>query len=136
MPADIVKNILKNKNIIIHSDGTPTRTFCYISDAIIGYLKVLSFSKFDIFNIGHDRDELNVTKFAKLFLNLYKNEFNKNCKSTIKYKKSLEKNYLKDNPKRRCPDINKARKLLKFSPQVNLNKGLFNYLNFLKYNND
>ena len=65
----------------------------------------------------------------QLFLNLYKNEFNKNCKSTIKYK-SLEKNYLKDNPKRRCPDINKARKLLKFSPQVNLNKGLFNYLNF------
>ena len=42
LPADIVKNILKNKNIIIHSDGTPTRTFCYISDAIIGYLKVLS----------------------------------------------------------------------------------------------
>ena len=67
LPADIVKNILKNKNIIIHSDGTPTRTFCYISDAIIGYLKVLSFSKFDIFNIGHDRDELNVTKFAVIF---------------------------------------------------------------------
>ena len=65
LPADIAKNLFGNKNIIIHSDGTPTRTFCYVADAIVGYLKVLSYKKFEIFNIGHDQGEINVKEFAK-----------------------------------------------------------------------
>ena len=37
----LFKNILENKDIEIYSDGTSTRTFCYISDAITGYLLAL-----------------------------------------------------------------------------------------------
>ena len=42
LPADLAKCIKDNKDIILFSDGSPTRTFCYISDAIVGFLKVLS----------------------------------------------------------------------------------------------
>tara|TARA_B100001029_G_C15034965_1_gene439517 strand:+ start:494 stop:1555 length:1062 start_codon:yes stop_codon:yes gene_type:complete len=136
LPADIAKNILKNRDIIIHSDGTPTRTFCYIADAIVGYLKVLSFNKFEIFNVGNDKGEINVKNFSKIFLDIYKKKFNIKNKSKIKFKKSSEKNYLKDNPYRRCPNIYKAKKLLNFKPKINLREGLHNYLNFLKYNNE
>ena len=136
LPADIAKNIIKGKNLIIHSDGNPTRTFCYIADAIIGYLKVLSFNKFEIFNIGNDNGEITVKEFVKTFHDISKKQFKKNNRSKILYKKSKEKNYLKDNPTRRCPNIKKARKLLNFKPKINLKKGLYNYLNFLNYNND
>ena len=135
LPADIAKNIISEKELIIHSDGTPTRTFCYISDAIVGYLKVLSYKKFEIFNIGNDADEISVKDFVNKFLKVSK-KFKKYSKNKIIFKKSSDKNYLKDNPLRRCPDISKAKRLINFYPKINLDKGLSNYLNFLNYNND
>ena len=39
VPADFARAIFSNQDIEIFSDGSPTRTFCYISDAITGYLK-------------------------------------------------------------------------------------------------
>lgn len=136
LPADIAKNLFKNKDIIIHSDGSPTRTFCYVADAIVGYLKVLSYKKFEIINIGHDQGEISVKEFAKIFLDIYKKKFNKNSLSKIKFKKSTEKNYLKDNPSRRRPNLNKAKNILKFYPKIGLREGLYNYINFLNHKND
>ena len=48
-------------------DGSPTRTYCYISDAIIGYLLCLTHGQYDYFNIGNDTPEISVKEFAKLF---------------------------------------------------------------------
>ncbi len=136
LPADIAKNIIKKKNLIIHSDGKPTRTFCYISDAIVGYLKALSFKKFEIFNIGKDTEEINVKNFSKKFLEVSDSTLNKKSKIRIIFKKSKEKNYLKDNPLRRKPNLEKAKKLLNYNPKISLKKGLYNYLNFLIHEND
>ena len=47
LPADFANQVLNNKNIEIFSNGKPTRTFCYITDAIIGYLLALTNCKFD-----------------------------------------------------------------------------------------
>ena len=63
-------------------------------------------------------------------------KFKKYFKNKIIFKKSSDKNYLKDNPLRRCPDISKAKRLINFNAKINLDKGLLNYLNFLNYNND
>lgn len=60
VPADFVKSIVENKDIEIFSDGTPKRTFCYISDAICGYLKILLYGKFDYFNIDIDKNEISI----------------------------------------------------------------------------
>ena len=59
-------------------------------------------------------------------------------KNNIKiiFKKSDEKNYLKDNPTRRKPNLEKAKKLLNYNPKISLEKGLYNYLNFLIHEHD
>ena len=63
VPADFGGAVSENRNITLLSDGTPTRTFCYVSDAIIGYLKALLYAKFEFFNIGIDKPE-NIHKAA------------------------------------------------------------------------
>ena len=130
LPADIAKQVLNKKNIILYSDGSPKRTFCYISDAIVGYLSALSYDKFDVFNIG-STEEISIKQFANLFKKASKKilKFNPN----IIYKKQKDTNYLEDNPNRRCPDLLKSKIKLKYAPKIKLYKGIEKYLNFLKY---
>ena len=124
---DIMKSIIYNNNIIIHSDGSPTRTFCYVADAIVGYLKSLKNSKFgNIYNIGSKAPEISIIKLAKTAIKVSKKVTN--FKKKIILKKSKEKNYLVDNPKRRCPDMKKSEKELKFKARINLEKGLYKLL--------
>jgi UDP-glucuronate decarboxylase len=134
LPADFAKAVTENRDINILSDGSPTRTFCYISDAITGYLKVLLHDKLDVFNIGIEKPEVSVKEFANLFV--------KNARDILGYKgaaifsKPDDKEYMTDNPNRRCPDISKARKILHFNPEIYVDEGIGRFLNFLKiYNN-
>ena len=62
---DFMNNAMNKSEIIIHSDGTPTRSFCYVTDAINGFFKLL-FSKHDgvICNVGNDQ-EISVKKVAE-----------------------------------------------------------------------
>ena len=110
VPADFAKSVLEGKDIEIYSDGMPTRTFCYISDAIVGYLKVLLYSKFDYFNIGHDKPEISISDLAKIYATKSKKIFD--LKIEVLFSSAPEKDYLTHNPNRRCPKISKAIKLL------------------------
>ena len=67
LPADLAACVIQNKDIVILSDGTPTRTFCYVSDAIIGYIKALNSSIKTEFNIGKSSPEISVLEFANEF---------------------------------------------------------------------
>ena len=132
---DIMKNVLGNKDIVIYSDGSPKRTFCYVADAIIGYLKALNSGKDrGIYNIGAKGPQISMNVLAKHVLRISKKITSYNRK--IIFKKNNEKNYLTDNPNRRCPDMKKTKKELNFSAKVRLEKGLYNlliyYLNFKK----
>lgn len=133
LPADFAKAVIEDRDLEILSDGTPTRTFCYISDAINGYLKVLLHGQFDVFNIGMDKPELSVKAFANIFEEQGKEIFN--YKGKISFSESADKEYLTDNPNRRCPDISKARKVLNYNPTVTVEGGIKRYLAFLKINN-
>lgn len=130
LPADFAKHILNNEDLIILSDGTPTRTFCYISDAIIGYILCLTYGRYNYFNIGMDRPEVMVKEFAEFFIKAGKYLFKYNKK--IKYKKSLDTDYMTDNPNRRCPSITKAKKILGFKPLINVEDGVMRYLMFIR----
>jgi UDP-glucuronate decarboxylase len=130
LPADFADQIIKKKDLIILSDGKPTRTFCYISDAIIGYLLCLTHGTYNYFNIGMDKPEIMVKDFAELFIKAGKDIFNYN--GTVRYKKSLDLEYMADNPNRRCPSIDKARKILGFNPTIEVREGIERYLKFLK----
>ena len=129
LPADLAKCILLNKDIYIFSDGKPTRSFCYVSDAIIGYLKVLCSKYHTEFNIGIDKEETSVIKMAEIYREIGKSEFG--YSGQIFRKVNEDPNYLSDNPNRRQPDISKAKKLLDFNPEVLVNEGVKNYLYFL-----
>jgi len=129
LPADFAKAVIEGRDLEILSDGTPTRTFCYISDAINGYLKVLLHGEFDVFNIGMDRPELSVKEFAEIFNKEGKEIFDYQGK--ISFQVSADKEYLTDNPNRRCPDISKAKEILQYNPTVLVQDGIKRYLEFL-----
>lgn len=122
---DFFNDVLNNKDLIIHSDGLATRTFCYISDAIEGYLRAfLSGYNGESFNIGSDSPEISIKELGDLIIKIS----GKNLK--LIFQESSDLNYLTDNPQRRCPSIDKAKSLLGYSPKISLESGLkktFNY---------
>lgn len=109
-----VEQALSNKPITIFGDGTQTRSFCYVTDQVEGLLK-LAFSERaegEVVNIGNDR-EITILELAKLIKELTKSS------SEIEFHPLP-----KDDPMRRKPDISKAKKLLGWKPEVELEEGL------------
>jgi UDP-glucuronate decarboxylase len=133
LPADFAKCVLENRDMVMFSDGKPTRTFCYIADAIAGYLKILLHGKTDVFNIGIDKPEISVLEFARLFKKNAEKLFGYG--GEVRYDKSDDTQYMTDNPNRRCPDISKAKKVLGYDPGIYVDEGIGRYLEFLKHNN-
>lgn len=128
---DFANDILNNNDITLLSQGSPTRTFCYIADAIIGYIKALTAGKnAESYNIGVDKEEISMYDLANKMQKIAFKNFGYTGK--IVRKKSADKNYLTDSPNRRCPDISKAGKDLGFNPQISLDKGLLNTLIWYK----
>ncbi len=124
---DFFKNIMENKDIEIYSDGTSTRTFCYISDAITGYLlALLSNDKGEIYNIGNDAPEISINDLANLIIDI------SNSESKIVFKINKDSQYLTNNPQRRCPDISKAKAKLNFSPKISLKEGLIHTYDYYR----
>ncbi|NBV47156.1 MAG: NAD-dependent epimerase/dehydratase family protein [Planctomycetia bacterium] len=116
---DFFRDVLAGRNIVLLSDGHATRTFCYISDAITGYLLVLlSDHDGEAFNIGTDRPEISMEELARLVIAISGRELR------VVKQVSDDPDYLRDNPQRRCPDLNKARRLLNYLPRVGLDEGL------------
>lgn len=133
LPADFAKCVVNGEDMVLFSDGKPTRTFCYVADSITGYLKVLLHGKLEAFNIGIDKPEISVRQFAELFAKNAKEIFD--YKGEAIFKVSDDKEYMTDNPNRRCPDINKARKVLDYDPKIYVDEGVNRFLNFLKIYN-
>ena len=129
VPADFAKAVINNQDIVILSDGKPTRTFCYIADAITGYLKVLLHGKFDVFNIGIDKPEISILELA----NIYAEKGRKliNYTGQVIYQESEESNYLTDNPNRRCPVIEKAAAILDYKPSIFVEEGVERFLRYI-----
>ncbi len=116
---DFFRNIINDENIVLLSDGSATRTFCYISDAIEGYLRILlSNHNGESFNIGRESPEISMLDLADKVINSSKKSLK------VEFKKSKDREYLSDNPLRRCPDITKAKELLNFRPKISLSDGL------------
>ncbi|WP_078428357.1 NAD-dependent epimerase/dehydratase family protein [Alkalihalobacterium alkalinitrilicum] len=134
VPADFAKAIVENNPLILYSDGKPTRTFCYVTDAITGYLKALLHEPFDYFNIGIDKPEITIKEMAKIYKKAGKDIFN--YSQAIQFMTSEEKSYLTDNPLRRCPNISKAQKVLNYAPSISVVEGVSRFLSFLNEGGD
>lgn len=126
---DFVDNALRGQPITMYSDGSDQRTFCYISDAITGFLKILlSDSNGEAFNVGNASEEISMMQLAEMMRKIFENKID------IVRMESAEKNYTKDNPKRRIPDLTKIQTLLKYEPKINMETGLKRSIEWYKSN--
>jgi dTDP-glucose 4,6-dehydratase/UDP-glucuronate decarboxylase len=115
---DFMKNAIKNSRIIIHSDGSPTRSFCYITDAMRAFFRMLILAPNGaICNVGND-EEISVKDVAEHIKKIISKPIE------IKFEKSTDPNYIVDNPKRRCPDLSNIKKLVRYTPQVKFENGI------------
>lgn len=105
--ADFVADVLADRDICLHSDGSASRAFCYLSDATIGFFKVLLEGKNgEAYNIGNPNEELSILSLAELLVSLYPE---KGLKVFIS--QTVKTNYIKSPIKRNSPDIGKMNKL-------------------------
>lgn len=130
VPADFALAVMENRDIEILSDGAPTRTFCYIADSVCGYLKVMLHGTYDYFNIGIEKPEISISQLAEIYTAAGKDIFGYTGK--VVYRHSNDKEYLTNNPQRRCPNIDKARRILGYAPSINVEEGVGRFLQFLK----
>ena len=117
---NIVKHAILGKDLPIYGDGLSTRTWTYVTDGIVGFMKILfSNENGEAFNVGIDKPEISTLSLSKLIKQLTRSN------SEIVMTDAPVRAYKKINDvSRRCPDISKIRKKLKFEPQVSLEDGL------------
>jgi nucleoside-diphosphate-sugar epimerase len=121
-----IRQALDGAPITVYGDGAQTRSFCYISDQIEGLFRLLLTSGIDgeAVNIGNPK-ERSIIELAELVANL--------TGSNSMIQKNANPNYdLKDDPRRRCPDITKARNLLGWEPKIPLEEGLKPTIDWLR----
>ena len=109
-----IEQALNNKPITVFGDGSQTRSFTYVTDEVEGLLRLAGIDGLggEVVNIGNNK-ETTILELAELVKKLC------NSRSEIVFM-SLPK----DDPMRRCPEISKAKKLLKWEPKVSLEEGL------------
>ncbi len=129
LPADLAEAVVSGRDITLFSDGSPTRTYCYVSDAVVGYLLCLLHGKYNYFNIGADMPELSVRELAELYR--VAGAEARGYAGKVHYETSRDPEYLAHNPNRRCPDIRKARRELGYDPQIDVEHGVRRHLQFL-----
>lgn len=114
---------LNGKDITIYGDGSQTRSFCYVSDTISGILlHLVNNTNSEIINLGSE-NEITIKDLAQIIIK------KTNSSSAIKYQSQSP-----DDPRRRRPDISKARKILGWKPEVPFEKGLEKTVEWIQKN--
>jgi UDP-glucuronate decarboxylase len=120
---DLARDVLAGRDIVLLSDGSATRTFCYVADAVVGYYKVLvRGGAGEPYNIGVEEPEISMAQLAERIAALGRDLLG--YSGEVVRRTSDDSEYLIDNPARRCPVIAKAREELGYQPEVALDDGL------------
>jgi UDP-glucuronate decarboxylase len=132
---DLAQDLLHGRNLTLHSDGSPRRTFCYSADAIVGYYKVLTRGRSgEAYNIGQSGPEVSMKELAERLATAALEVLG--YQASIVTKESTDSAYLTDNPQRRCPDVSKARHELGFDAVVSVDEGLVRTLTWYAGNRE
>ena len=120
---DFARDILNGRDIVMLSSGAPSRTFCYVADAIVGYYRILLRGRpGEAYNIGTDGPEITMRELADRVVVLGRELFE--YEGRVVQEVSDDPEYLTHNPQRRCPIIDKARGDLGYEPGIDLDEGL------------
>jgi len=109
---NFMKQALRGEDLTVYGDGSQTRSFCYVSDEIEGFLRLSHATEHLPVNIGNPT-EFTILECARQVLAVTAS------KSKIRYEALPQ-----DDPQQRCPDITKARTLLGWEPKTDLETGL------------
>lgn len=120
--SNLIVQAIEGKDFSIYGNGEQTRSFCYVSDLIEGLLKLMDSEKNIIgpINLGNPK-EFTINELAKTIKEMLP------TKSRLRYK-----DLPSDDPIRRKPDIDKAVKLLNWTPKVDLEYGITKTIEYFK----
>jgi len=118
--SNLVNQAIDNQPLTIYGNGKQTRSLCYVSDMVEGLYSLAMTENIsgEIINIGNP-NEKTILEIADIIKKLV------GSKSEIVFKEIGA-----DDPKRRCPDITKAKKILSWEPKVALEEGLLKTINY------
>ena len=113
-----VSAALKNEPLSVYGSGDQIRCFCHVSDAVRGLLLVMDSDKAvgEVFNVGNNQ-QISIMELAKQVIEIT------GSKSTIEkitYEKAYPEGF--EDMQRRVPDISKIKKVLGWSPEINLDQ--------------
>lgn len=117
---NFVYQALSGQPITVYGDGKQTRSFCYVSDLIEGIYRLSQSDEHEPTNIGNPT-ELTILEFAQRIRTYFPDA------API-----IHEDLPVDDPKQRCPDISKAKRLLHWEPKVSLEEGLKVTLDYFK----
>ncbi|MFO0703270.1 MAG: GDP-mannose 4,6-dehydratase [Patescibacteria group bacterium] len=123
MIINFIRQALEGRPITVFGDGTQTRSLIYVDDTVEGLIRLMNSknTKGEIVNIGAP-EEHTVLEYAQMVKNLT------GSSSEIKFSEELPK----DDPTRRKADITKAKKLLDWEPEIDLETGLRKMIDWAK----
>jgi dTDP-glucose 4,6-dehydratase len=119
IPA-FINQALEGKPITVFGDGKQTRSFCYVSDLVRGLYNAMNSSFSEPINLGNPV-EFTMLELAEKIISFT------NSESKLSFKPLP-----KDDPKRRKPDISRAKEVLGWEPKIGLEKGLEKTIDFFK----
>jgi dTDP-glucose 4,6-dehydratase len=114
--TNFVAQALRGAPLTVYDDGSRTRSFCYVSDLVEGMLRLMESEEVEPVNLGNPH-ELSILEFAHRVVEL------SGSASEIVFVTPTDER-TKDDPSTRQPNIDRARRLLEWEPQVSLNDGL------------
>jgi dTDP-glucose 4,6-dehydratase len=117
---NFMKQALRDEPLTVYGDGGQTRSFCYVSDEIDGFIRLSKSSEHFPVNIGNPT-EFTILECARRVIAVT------GSKSEIRYEPLPQ-----DDPKQRRPDITKARTLLGWEPKIDLETGLRMSLDYFR----
>jgi dTDP-glucose 4,6-dehydratase len=117
---NFVYQALSGRALTIYGDGKQTRSFCYVDDLIDGIYKLMLSDEQLPVNIGNPQ-EITILEFAERIRKHFDN-----------VPQIIFEPLPQDDPKRRCPDISKAKRILNWEPKINLEEGLKRTLAYFK----
>jgi len=120
--SNFIVQALKGKDITVYGDGSQTRSFCYIDDMVEGLIRLMN-TPDEItgpINLGNP-NETPILELARKIIEL-----------TGSNSKIVFKPLPQDDPRKRCPDITKAKIILNWEPKISLEEGLKRTIEYFK----
>ncbi len=117
---NFMSQALRGDPLTVYGDGSQTRSLCYVQDLVEGISRFAEVKPVEPINLGNDR-EITMRELAEVIL-----------KASGSNSAIVEKPLPEGDPKMRCPNISRARKVLSWQPTTSLEKGIERTISYFR----